>query len=219
MCAVAEHLERMLLTRLQTGVDFAIQLDESTDLRSGTTLLVYVRYAWQNDFMEDFLCCLNITSHLSGLEILTELEKSIVGRYKQNWKNCKGITSDGAASITGRHSRVLRKLLEVTDNGAVWNHRFIHREAFASREIPQNLMEVLKNAVKVANFIKGSPLNNQLLETFCSEIGTNRTHLLYHTKDRWLSRGKILGRVYELRNEIHTFLTEKKISLGKYFRR
>lgn len=214
MCTIAEHLETMLLTRLQTGIDFAIQLDDSTDLGSGTTLLVYVRYAWQEDFMEDFLCCLNITSHLSGLDIFTELEKCIVGRYKLNWKNCKGITSDGAANITGRHSRVIKKLLEVTDNGAVWNHCFIHREALASREIPQNLLEVLKNAVKVVNFIKGSPLNNQLLETFCSEIGANRTHLLYHTKVRWLSHGKILSRVYELRNEIHLFLTEKKSHLA-----
>lgn len=38
----------------------------------------------------------------------------------------------------------LKKLLEVTDNGDVLNHCFIHREALAPREIPQNLMEVLK---------------------------------------------------------------------------
>lgn len=54
----------------------------------------------------------------------------------------------------------------------MWNHCFIHREALASREMPQNLMEVLKNAVKVVNFIKESSLNSQLLETFCSDIRT-----------------------------------------------
>ncbi|XP_046511643.1 protein FAM200B [Equus quagga] len=217
ICTIAEHLETMLITRLQSGVDFAIQLDESTDIGSCMTLLVYVRYVWQDDFMEDFLCCLNLTSHLSGLNIFTELEKCIVGQYKLNWKNCKGITSDGTANITGKHSRVVKKLLEVTNNGAVWNHCFIHREALASREIPQNLMEVLKNAVKVVNFIKGSSLNSRLLEIFCSEIGTNHAHLLYHTKVRWLSHGKILSRVYELRNEIHIFLIEKKSHLASIF--
>ncbi|XP_033069682.1 protein FAM200B isoform X1 [Trachypithecus francoisi] len=217
ICTIAEHLETMLITRLQSGIDFAIQLDESTDIGSCTTLLVYVRYAWQDDFMEDFLCFLNLTSHLSGLDIFTELERHIVGQYKLNWKNCKGITSDGTATITGKHSRVIKKLLEVTNNGAVWNHCFIHREGLASREIPQSLMEVLKNAVKVVNFIKGSSLNSRLLETFCSEIGTNHTHLLYHTKVRWLSQGKILSRVYELRNEIHFFLTEKKSHLANIF--
>lgn len=93
----------------------------------------------------------------------------------------------------------------------MWNHCFIHHEALASREMPQNLMEVLKNAVKVVNFIKESSLISQLLKTFCSEIGTNYTHLLCHTKVCWLSQGKIVNRVYELRNEIHIFLTEKPI--------
>uniref|UniRef100_A0A2K6KQZ9 Family with sequence similarity 200 member B n=1 Tax=Rhinopithecus bieti TaxID=61621 RepID=A0A2K6KQZ9_RHIBE len=198
ICTIAEHLETMLITRLQSGIDFAIQLDESTDIGSCTTLLVYVRYAWQDDFMEDFLCFLNLTSHLSGLDIFTELERHIVG-----------ITSDGTATITGKHSRVIKKLLEVTNNVAVWNHCFIHREGLASREIPH-----IENAVKVVNFIKGSSLNSRLLETFCSEIGTNHTHLLYHTKVRWLSQGKILSRVYELRNEIHFFLIEKKSHLA-----
>lgn len=123
----------------------------------------------------------------------------------------------------GKHSRVLKKLLEVANNGAVWNHCFIHMihvcicEALASREIPQNLMEVLKNAVKVVNFIKGSLLNNQLLETFCSKIGTNHTHLLYYTTVRWLSHRKILSRAYELRNEIYIFLTERKSHLATFF--
>ncbi|XP_069901662.1 protein FAM200B [Globicephala melas] len=215
ICTIAEHLEAMLITQLQSGMDFAIQLDESTDTGSCTALLVYVRYAWQGDFMEDFLCCLNLTSHLSGLDIFTELEKCIFGQYKLNWKNCKGITSDGTANITGKQSRVIKKLLEVTSG--VWNHCFIHHEALASREIPQKLMEVLKKAVKVVNFIKGSSLNSRLLETFCSEIGANYTHLLFHTKVRWLSQGKILSRVYELRNEIHVFLTEKKSHLATIF--
>ncbi|XP_008589202.1 PREDICTED: putative protein FAM200B [Galeopterus variegatus] len=214
ICTIAEHLETMLITRLQSGIDFAIQLDENTNFESCVTLMVYVRYAWQDDFLEDLLCFLNLTSHLSGLDIFTELEKLIIGQYKLNWKNCKGITSDGTASITGKHGRVIKKLLEVTNNGVVWNHCFIHREALATREIPQNLMEVLKNAVKVVNFIKGSSLNSRLFETFCSEIGTNHTHLLYQTKVRWLSQGKILSRVYELRNEIHIFLIEKKSHLA-----
>nr|KAF6500005.1 family with sequence similarity 200 member B [Molossus molossus] len=215
--AIVEHLEVVLMSRLQSGVDFAIQLDESTDIGSCTTLFIYVRYAWQGDFTEDFLCCLHLISHLSGLDIFTELEKCIVGRYKLNWKNCKGITSDGTANITGKHRRVIKKLLEVTNYGAVWNHCFIHREALASREIPQNLMEVLKRAVEVVNFIKGSSLNSRLLETLCSEIGSNYTHLLYHTKVRWLSQGKIPSRVYELRNEIHIFLIKKKSHLASIF--
>ncbi|XP_054992094.1 protein FAM200A [Sorex araneus] len=217
ICTIAKHLESMLITRLQSGLDFAIQLDENTDIASYPVLLVYVRYVWQDDFIEDLLCCLNLNSHRSGLDLFAELEKCIVGQYKLNWKNCKGITSDGAANMTGKHSRVIEKLLEATRNCALWNHCFIHREALVSKEIPPSLMEVLRNAVKIVNFIKGSPLNSRLLEIFCSEIGVNHTHLLFHTEVRWLSQGKILSRVYELRNEIYIFLMEKQSHLATVF--
>ncbi|XP_035920701.2 protein FAM200A [Halichoerus grypus] len=217
ICTIAKHLEAMLIARLQSGIDFAIQLDESTDIASCPTLLVYIRYVWQDDFIEDLLCCLSLNSHITGLALFTELEKCIVGQYKLNWKNCKGISSDGAANMTGKHSRVIEKLLEVTCNRALWNHCFIHREALVSKEIPPSLMDVLKNAVKIVNFIKGSSLNSRLLEIFCSEIGVNHTHLLFHTEVRWLSQGKVLNRLYELRNEIYIFLTEKQSHLANVF--
>ncbi|XP_077763998.1 protein FAM200A [Canis aureus] len=217
ICTIAKHLEEMLIARLQSGIDFAIQLDESTDVASCPTLLVYVRYVWQDDFIEDLLCCLSLHSHTTGLDIFTELEKCIVGQYKLNWKNCKGISSDGAANMTGKHSRVIEKLLEVTHNSALWHHCFIHREALVSKEIPPSLMVVLKNAVKIVNFIKGSSSNGQLLEILCSEIGVNHTHLLFHTEVRWLSQGKVLSRVYELRNEIYIFLIEKQSHLANIF--
>ncbi|XP_045397321.1 protein FAM200A [Lemur catta] len=217
ICTIAKHLEAMLITRLQSGIDFAIQLDESTDIASCPTLLVYVRYVWQDDFVEDLLCCLNLSSHITGLDLFNELEKCIVGQYKLDWKNCKGISSDGAANMTGKHSRVIEKLLEATHNNALWNHCFIHREALVSKEVPPSLMDVLKNAVKIVNFIKGSSLNSRLLEIFCSEIGVNHTHLLFHTEVRWLSQGKVLSRVYELRNEIYIFLIEKQSHLANIF--
>ncbi|XP_008585150.1 PREDICTED: protein FAM200A [Galeopterus variegatus] len=217
ICTIAKHLEAVLITRLQSGIDFAIQLDESTDIASCAALLVYVRYVWQDDFVEDLLCCLNLNSHITGLDLFSELEKCIVGQYKLNWKNCKGISSDGAANMTGKHSKVIEKLLEATHNNALWNHCFIHQEALVSKEIPPNLMEVLKKAVRIVNYIKGCSLNSRLLEIFCSEIGVNHTHLLFHTEVRWLSQGKILSRVYELRNEIYTFLIEKQSHLANIF--
>jgi len=55
ICMIAKHLEVMLIAQLQSGIGFAIQLDESADILSCPTLLFYVRYVWQDDFIED-LC-------------------------------------------------------------------------------------------------------------------------------------------------------------------
>ncbi len=47
---IAQNLKERLIVRLKTAKDFAIQLDESTDIASSATLLVYVRYVWKGEF-------------------------------------------------------------------------------------------------------------------------------------------------------------------------
>ena len=70
-CSIAEHLEEKLIARLQSGIHFAIQLGEGTDIANCATHLVYVKYVWQNDILEDLLSCLILTSqHLVQLYLL-----------------------------------------------------------------------------------------------------------------------------------------------------
>lgn len=214
---IAKDLEFQLVSRLQSTEEFAIQLDESTDIANCATLLVYVRYPWKEDFLEDLLCCLTLPTHTTGSEIFRVLNDCVVGKYRLNWANCKGVTTDGAANMTGKNSGVVSKISEAAGNDIPWNHCFIHREALAAKGIPECLKTVLNEIVKVVNLIKASSLNSRLFEQLCLEMGADQSHLLYHTEVRWLSRGRILTRVYELRMEIHIFLTEKKSSMAELF--
>lgn len=114
------------------------------------------------------------------------------------------------------NSRVVKKLLEVPNNSAVWNHCFIHRGALVSREMPQNLTGVLKNAVKVISFIQAH-YTATFSKRFVQRLEVIIPPLLHHTKVRWLSQRKILSRVYELKEETHIFLTEKQSHLASGF--
>lgn len=162
ICTIGKNIEKQCLSRGYSVVQILLSdLAKALILQViQQTLLGYVQYVWQDDFIKDLLCCLNLNSHIAGLDLFTELEKCIVHQYKLNWKNCKGISSDGAARVTGKQSRVVEKLLEATHNNALWNHCFINLEALVSKEIPPSLMDVLRNAVKIVNFIKGSSLNS-----------------------------------------------------------
>ena len=62
--------------------------------------------------------------------------------------------------------------------------------------------------MKVVNFIKGRDLNHRLFKEFCKEMDAKYTVLLYHTEVRWLSRGRVLKRVFELRKEVFSFLQD-----------
>uniref|UniRef100_A0A667Z2X6 HAT C-terminal dimerisation domain-containing protein n=1 Tax=Myripristis murdjan TaxID=586833 RepID=A0A667Z2X6_9TELE len=211
---ISENLEEQLVSRLKAAGDFSIQLDESTDVSDCASLLVYVRYVWENDFAEDLLCCLTIPTATTGEEIFSVLNDYMATKCGLDWANCKGI-SDGAANMTGRNSGVVKRIKEAAGKDIVWNHCFIHRQALACKGIPPDLDKVLKEVIRVVNFIKGSALNHRLFDQLCA--GAEHTHLLFHTEVRWLSKGRVLTRVYELRNEIHAFLHEKKSPLADLF--
>ena len=77
-----DNLECQLVSRLQSAGDFAIQLDESTDISNCAALLVYVRYEQEDDFLEDMLCCLTLPTHSPGSEMYRVLNDCIVGKIQ-----------------------------------------------------------------------------------------------------------------------------------------
>ncbi|KAJ7986728.1 hypothetical protein DPEC_G00342900 [Dallia pectoralis] len=102
--------------------------------------------------------------------------------------------------MTGRVKGLIAQIKKVNSD-VQWNHCIIHREALASKRMSPELHEVLNDAVKVINFVESRPLNHRLFERLCHDSGAEHQRLLLHTDVRWLSKGKALQRLLELRNE------------------
>ncbi|GBP70851.1 Zinc finger BED domain-containing protein 5 [Eumeta japonica] len=64
---------------------------------------------------------------------------------------------------------------------------------------------VLDDSVQLVNFIKARPLNSRIFGKICEEMGSVQKQLLLHAEVCWLSRGKVVSRVFELRDEIRMF--------------
>ncbi|MBN3312902.1 GRN protein, partial [Atractosteus spatula] len=73
------------------------------------------------------------------------------------------------------------------------------------RTIGENLISDLKSvldeAVKIVNFMKSRPVQSRLFRVLHGEMGSDHVQLLLHTEVRWLSRAKVLTRLFELRDE------------------
>lgn len=69
--------------------------------------------------------------------------------------------------------------------------------------------------VKIINFIKPKALYRRCFNFLCEETGSEHQHFLFYTEVCWLSRGKVLQRLFELRDEVKLFLIDK-LDLADY---
>jgi hypothetical protein len=116
--------------------------------------------------------------------------------------------------MTGKHAGFVARTKEVATNVS-WSHCCIHREALASKHMPQGLKEVLDDAVKIVNFIKSRPTNSRIFQALCKEMGSLHNWLLTHTEVWRLSRGKMFVRLFELRAEIAVFCIKEPFHLAR----
>jgi len=77
---------------------------------------------------------------------------------------------------------------------------------------------VLNEAVKGVNYLKSRAMNSRLFSILCDEMGSEHRQLLLHTEIRWLSRGKVLKRLFELLSELQIFLSNCNHELSNRFK-
>ncbi|XP_049321925.1 protein FAM200B-like [Astyanax mexicanus] len=212
---MSDNIKQQTTARVQTSPYFALQMDESTDIANHAILLVYVRHVWDGDLQEQFLCSRELPTTTKAEDIFNsvDLYLSSVGL---SWEYCVGVTTDGAASMTGKHSGVVKQILTRAPN-ATWNHCFLHREALAAKNMVPDLNEALQDVIKVVNHIKRSAKSSRCFSNLCKDLGSEHMQVLYHSEVRWLSRGKVLSRFYELKTEIATFLSENNSVYAELF--
>lgn len=177
-------------------------------------LLAFVRYVWENEIREKFLFCKEMRTTTSGMEVFQTLN-NFMKDNEISWTNCIGICTDGTASMTGRHNEVMTKTKEFAHR-AVITHCFLHREMLAAKDLESGLHAVMNTAVTIVSFVIGRITNSRLFTAFCEEVGADHHSLLMHAEVRWLSRVRMLTRLFSLGEELCTFLSEKKPKLADF---
>lgn len=124
--------------------------------------------------------------------------------------------------MVGARSGAVTKLIEhanahgETGNGGLLTsepheimryHCLIHQEARCPKVF--GFEEVMSAVFKDVNFIRSHALNHRQFKTVFDELDAQYSDMCYFIEVRWLGRGRVLERVFELRNAFAGFLLSK----------
>lgn len=205
---MAEDIKIQVAEKVKSSPVFAIQCDETTDISHCSQLLVYTRFIWKESVEEDMLFCCPLETSSTANDVF-EAVSNFFQAHDILWEKLIGVCTDGAPAMLGTRSGFVTKVKERAPS-AISTHCFIHRQALAAKTLPDHLKQYLNIMIKIVNHIKHSALNTRLFAKLCQDLGTEHETLLFHTNVRWLSKGNMLGRLYELRDEVTMFLEIEK---------
>lgn len=205
---MAADIDDNVCSQLRACKRFSLQIDESTDVSGSAQLLAFVRYSDGKTLLEQFLFCRELI-RCRGEDIFNSISSYFTANGI-SWLWCKAICTDGAPSMTG-HLNGFLAMARNENPCLVSTHCFIHREALVTKTLGDELKSVLLQVVKLVNYIKSRPLKSRLFQELCKEMSSEHYTLLLHTEVRWLSRGKVLARVYSLREELLKFCVDEKL--------
>ena len=198
-CDIRDQLQ----TFAQDFEHFSIALDESTDIKNTAQLIFFIRGVTKDFHVpEQILALASMNGTTTGADIFADREESSLACIVITMTTAITCAQNG---FVGR----LRKLF--TDNNLVpayaEYHCIIHQEALCSKVT--NLSDVMEVVVKTVNKIRSRGLNHRQFQEFLKDAKSEYCDIIYHCDVRWLSRGKVLKRFFDLHVEINTLLAEK----------
>lgn len=191
---------------------FSIALDESTDVTDSAQVLLFVRGV-NSDFKitEELADVHSMESSVTGDKIFAKISETI-SNLGLDFKRMRGVTTDGGKNMSGTKTGVVGNICNSVKTAGgvqpVIYHCIIHQQALCGKHI--DVAEVMNVVVKTVNFIRSSSLKHRQFKNFLAEIDSAYPDVPYHCEVRWLSRGKVFQRFFELREVIGIFMTEQR---------
>ncbi len=156
---------------------------------------------------------------LAGLETLKGTTKGmnvfmavqrVMDRNSLKWENLSGITTDGAPAMVSKRtglSALVSEKVSKSGGSVLKYHCILHQEQLCAKSI--GLKNVMQDVIAIVNNICSKALSHRQFKALLDEMDAQYGDVLYHQEVRWLSRGKVLRRFFEVREEIRVFQARK----------
>ena len=157
---------------------------------------------------EEFLFCQPLETTSKTVDVFQMLI-DFFDKTELSWSKLVGICTDGAAAMISANSGLI-SLIKQKNPAIQGTHCMIDKAVLVSKTIPKRLHKHMSVVIKVVNYVKSSALNTRLISKLCEDMDADHTALLYQTQVRWLSKGNMLFRIFEPREEVKLFLVAKQ---------
>uniref|UniRef100_A0A673BUB5 DUF4371 domain-containing protein n=1 Tax=Sphaeramia orbicularis TaxID=375764 RepID=A0A673BUB5_9TELE len=196
---------------------FEMLLDKlrKTDNSDVAQLCLYVRFFNGECFRKDLLGLIPLEGHTTG-EILFNKIVSFFEEYNLDLACVSMLVMDGAPSMMGRDQGLAARMAAAAPQMRSL-HCLIHQSLLCAK-LSGELKETMNSVMAVINFIGcTSSLQHRRFRKLLTDMSAEYKDLLIHNDIRWLSKGNILKRFCELREEILVFLRSSKLKKGAKF--
>ena len=156
--------------------------------------------------IEDFLFCKPLEGRTTSVEIFKVLN-DFIDQNGISWeKMCWGLFR--RSSRDDRETRWCSYANTIYCSKCSLYTLQHPQRSFSCKTLQSSFKDVLDNATKVVNLIKARALNSRMFTIMCNDMGAEHDKLLLHIEVRWLSKGKVLFRLFELRAEVRLSLID-----------
>ena len=193
---------------------YSLALDESNDVQNTAQLLVFIRGMDANFQLTEELLSVESLKDTTISKDLFHAVENCIARTRLEWNKMASVTIDGARALTGKNVELLKLMndkikAEHPGHALTPLHCVIHQGSLCEGAL--NIKHVTDSIVNVINLIRARGLNHRQFKAFLEDLESEHWDVLYHSRVRWLSLGKILRRIWELKEEIVMFLEMKSI--------
>jgi hypothetical protein len=215
---IGKHIEDNLKKRACEFIFYALALDESTDITDTVQVAIFIRGVDVHFNKTEELAALYPLKDTTCSRDLLGAVTSTLNGFSLQLNNLSGLTTDGAPAMVGKHEGLV-KLIEneacKVGNTSMLNfHCIIHQENLCSKSLKMD--HVMKVVIKTVNFIKSKGLNHRQFQEFLKSLDSEYNDVTFYAEVRWLTRAKMLKRVFDLKQEIQSFFASKSKSIPEF---
>ena len=204
---IANDILSQLMAQIQdSSCKISLPCDETTDVKSISQLVAYVRFIKENAIVDEFLFCQEMEERTTVKDVF-DFVNVFLRENSMAWNKEGLVCTDGAPAVIGHRSGFVAPLKQVASR-IVSYHCAIQKYALACKTLSLESKSVIDSVVKAVDFIRGRAVNYRLFKAFCDDLGKEHQYLLFRTEMQWLSQEKVLSRVAELVTKVSVFFRE-----------